>query len=238
MNTAYYLTSLEFEILVRSQNENEIFLPCDGKIEQAEDNDLIYAMHSMVEAGVLEASPDGEGFDITSGFEPIVRCILGAEKILEAISPVRGISVYYYINGKQAASIEPVINRADAYKIGITGSDDFVEELSNAMELPEPRDGLPADAQAVTHTAEDEETEKAMLGVTVQTPVQELMNNGKVACVLDLWNAGSGEKTTRYVIYKLSVLEKVAVINRSASAQTEYFGSGWPQANLSRILEG
>lgn len=241
MSKSYFLSSLAFEVLVCSQCEKEIFLPGEGDIEKANDSDIIIGMHKMVESGALTATEDS-GFDISPEFAPIVRSIINAKLIVKAMSSVRAYPVYYYISNDGAAFIESAENRKKTYRVGSVSNPELAELIHGNMELPSEDEFLQENIETfqeiIMSRGYDDSSEKSVLGITVSTPVEEAMQNEDVLCIIDIFSAESGEPYSRWIIYRLSVLEKTAVISPEKTEETAIYSHASFIDRISSLLEG
>lgn len=241
MSKSYFLSSLAFEVLVCSQCEEEIFLPGEGDIENADDGEIIRGMHKMVESGALIATEDS-GFDISADFAPIIRNIVDAKLIIKAMSPVRAYPVYYYICNDGASFIEPAITRKKTYRVGSVGNGNLAELIHSNMELPSEDEFLQENIETfqeiIMSKGYDDTGEKTVLGISLSTPIEEAVQTEDVLCVIDIFSAESGEPVSRWIIYRLSVLEKTAVISREKTEETAIYSHASFIGRVSSLLEG
>lgn len=241
MSKSYFLSSLAFEVLVCSQCEEEIFLPGEGEIDNADDGAIIQGMHKMVESGALIATEDS-GFDISPDFAPIVKSIVNAKVIVKALSPARAYPVYYYICNGTAAFIEPAANRKSTYRVGSVSNAELAELIHGNMELPSDDEHLQENIETfqevIMSRGYDDSAEKTVLGITLDTPIEETVRNDDVLCVIDVYNAGSGEAVSRWIIYRLTVIEKTAVISQKRTEESGVYSYASFVDRVNSLLEG
>lgn len=241
MSKSYFISSLAFEVLVCSQCDEEIFLPGEGEIEKADDSEIILGMHKMVESGALTATEDS-GFDISPDFAPIIKSIINAKLIVKALSPVRAYPVYYYICNGTAAFIEPAVNRNKTYRVGTVNNAELAELIHGNMELPSEdehiQENIETFQEIIMSRGYDDSAEKTVLGITLNTPIEETVQNEDILCVIDIFSAESGEATARWIIYRVSVLEKTAVISPKRTEETTVYSHASFVDRINSLLEG
>lgn len=241
MSKSYFLSSLAFEVLVSSQCDEEIFLPGDGEIEKADDSAIIYGMHKMVESGALVATEDS-GFDISPDFAPIIKSIINAKMIIKALTPVKAYPIYYYICDRTTAFIEPAVNRKNIYRVGAINNSELAELIHSNMELPSEdeflQENIETFQEVIMTRGYDDTNEKTVLGISLNTPIEEAVQNEDVLSIIDIFSAKSGEPVSRWIIYRLSVLEKTAVISPARTEETSIYSHASFVDRISSLLEG
>lgn len=241
MSKSYFLSGLAFEVLVCSQCEEEIFLPGEGDIENADDSEIIHGMHKMVESGALIATEDS-GFDISPDFAPIIKSIVNAKVIIKALTPARIYPIYYYICNNGAAFIEPSATRKNAYRVGSVSNGELAELIHSNMELPSEDEFLQENIETfqeiIMSRGYDDSNEKTVLGITLNTSIEDAVQNEDVLCVIDIFSAESGEPFSRWIIYRLSVLEKTAVISPERTEENSVYSHASFIGRISSLLEG
>lgn len=217
MNDFYFLSPLEFEMLVRPQADGNLALPSDGIIESSSDEDLIYCLNSLNSCGALVANSDGKGFDVTDKYKTIVRRIVLAKAIIRTVGMISSRPVYYYVSKEGAAAIESSANRKGKLKIGAVDGDNLVDTVLDRMEFQDDSmdDNFSDDAEIDLN--DKMEAEEFIVSEGISAKAEELLNSDYVFGVVDMMAAANAMTELRLVVYRAETCEKIAVLSEDAS---------------------
>ena len=203
MNKTFFISDFAFEVLIRSQCDDAVYLPGEQKIEKSSDNDIIYGIHSMVECGALEIADDENGFNVTPDFEPIVKTIINAKAVFRAMRAYTEYPVYYYVSDSSAAFIETVVNRNNTYRIGIVANSELPGLICESMDLPcddsQTNEKIERFLDLSNENGYDDGKEKKILETDLKTKIDKVLKTEDVLCVVDVIKAASGRIKARWI---------------------------------------
>ena len=218
MNDFYYLSPLEFEMLVRPQSESQLVLPTGGVIEQTQESDLIYCLNNLCSRGALIADTDGSGFDVVDEYKSIIRGMVSAKAIIRTVGISTDWPVYYYLSSETAVIIEASANRMGKLKVGVAKREQFFDCMLEQMDLSDEFE----DKSAESYYGEPDatykmEAEEFIVSKGISEQAEEMLNGEYVLGVVDMFSSMGTEVKRRLAIYNAETSEKLAVLTDEAA---------------------
>ena len=148
MTESYFLSEAGFGLLVHSQSDKPLLLPCDAAIETLSEEAILYTLGELCEAGALTANAKNEKFDVSDTFRKILSAIVSAKTVVQ----YRGIfdedTHFAYIGRDTATFVDIPANRLNKFRIGSVPTDSFAEEVMDRLDPNETGFSFPGDLTA------------------------------------------------------------------------------------------